>query len=206
MSWPPEKCEWSETDFIYIEAVRSCHYHAPPPVPPETKSSGSRGEGEDLCTSANLLHIFCDVFPLENWKFIFPSCDLIYPLAIVPASHIFLNNQVFNNPFTICLSPLLLPLLSCGPHTCGQKRNHGLYLLFCPPTYDWQLMQDLGGKHVPGSSYLSTHNTYSLSVSRALKISLKLDLACRIAVTTVQWIFSAGHKPLRRVNVHNYTD
>ena len=142
-------------------------------------------------------------FPLENWKFIFPSCDLIYPLAIVPASHIFLNNQVFYNPLIICLSPLLLPLLSCGPQTWMEEKSWTLPSLLS--SYVWQLMQDLGGKHVPGSSYLSTHNTYSLSVSRALKISLKLDLACRIAVTTVQWIFSAGHKPLRRVNIRIYS-
>ena len=93
-----------------VGAVRICHYHAPSLVPPGTKSSGSRGEGEDLCTGANLLHIFCDVFPLENQKFIFPSCDLIYRLA------------------------------------------------------------------------------------------------CGIAGMRVQRSFSASHKPLRRVNIHNYTD
>ena len=128
-----------------VGAVRICHYHAPSLVPPGTKSSGSRGEGEDLCTGANLLHIFCDVFPLENWKFIFPSCDLIYPLAIVPASHIFLNNQVF---LIICLSPLLLPLLSCGPQTWMEEKSWTL------PSVLLRLATDagLGGKHVPASS------------------------------------------------------
>ena len=151
----------AETDFIYIEAVRSCHYHAPPPVPPGTKSSGSRGEGEDLCTSANLLHIFCDVFPLENWKFIFPSCDLIYPLAIVPASHIFLNNQVFYNPLIICLSPLLLPLLSCGPQTWMEEKSWTLPSLLS--SYVWQLMQDLGGNMCQPPLSKLFNNTFSLS-------------------------------------------